>query len=72
LKYQERCKFEDFLAERYGWGPDKVAQYTRQEINRLVKGAELRKEMEQRTAERGSTPSADQQRREQEALEKFA
>lgn len=48
-----------------------LAQYTPQEIKRLQKGAEIHNEKKERTAERGSTPSADQRRREQEALEKY-
>lgn len=42
------------------------------EIQRLLKGAEIREERKNRAAERGSAPSADQRRREQEALENFA
>lgn len=49
-----------------------LAQYSPQEIKRLQDGAELVQEKKERAQKRGNTPSADQRRREQEALEKYA
>lgn len=49
-----------------------LAQYHPNEIERLQKGAEVYHENQQRAAERGDAPSADQRRREQEALQKYA
>jgi hypothetical protein len=37
-----------------------------------MKGAEVHNEKQERAAQRGSTPSADQRRREQEAIQKYA
>jgi len=48
-----------------------LAQYTPGEIARLQKGAEVYNEKQERAAQRGSTPSPDQRRREREALEKY-
>ena len=60
------------MAERYGALPPDIAQLSNDEIERLMHGAELREEEKQRAAKRGGTPSPDQQRREEEALESFA
>lgn len=49
-----------------------MAQLSPGEVQRLLKGAELRKEKEKRAAERGGAPSADQRQRENAALEKYA
>jgi hypothetical protein len=61
----------DFLGERYGFAPWEIARMHPTEINRYLSGAESREEKKKRAQERGSTPSADQQRREQQALEKY-
>jgi len=43
-----------------------------EELRRYSRGAELREEKKQRNMNRDTTVSADQQRREQEALQKYA
>jgi len=60
------------LAERYGWGPWDVSQLHPQELELYLKGAELRNEKKQRTAQTGRQPSPDQRKRENNALEKYA
>lgn len=59
------------MAERYGALPPDTAQLSPQEIQRLLKGAELRQEKQERASKRGSSPSRDQRRRENAALEKY-
>jgi len=49
-----------------------MAQLHPTEIQMYIKGAESREKKQQRAAERGGQPSADQRRREQEALQKYA
>lgn len=60
------------MAERYGALPPDTAQLTTSEIRRLKRGAELNEEAKERAAERGSAPSADQRRREEQKLQEYA
>jgi len=49
-----------------------VARLHPSELEQYLKGAEIRSEKKERAAQRGSTPSADQRKREDEALQKYA
>lgn len=51
--------------------PWDVARLHPNELQRLVKGAEIRNEKQERAMERGGGPSQEQRRREQEAFEKY-
>jgi len=69
-----QAKLYDVLGERYGFTPWDIAKMHPEEIKLYLDGMERREEKKQRNANanRQTTPSADQQRREQEALEKYA
>jgi len=55
-----------------GLTPQEISQCTQLEIDQLKRGQELYNEEKERSADRGSTPSADQKRREEEALRQYA
>lgn len=55
-----------------GLTPQEVSTLTIHEVRQLQRGQELQNEKQERASQRGSVPSADQRRREQEALEKYA
>jgi len=60
------------LVSEIGLTPKEISQLTQREIDQLKRGQELFNEEKERAQDRGSTPSADQKRREEEALRQYA